>query len=144
MMNGRHHACNLRDLPHRVPGSSKPYRQASLSNGGPFAHPPSIRGAAAAPHSDPPQVIIHFMDSDVMTSAEPGEGLLEVAARAGIPVQLGCCRGSCGVCEVRWWFSHAGTRSILKGNWAPGNGSKPNIDLFDSTGRGEMPQNQQL
>jgi len=32
--------------------------------------------------------------------AAAGEDMLEVAARAGVALRLGCCTGSCGICEV--------------------------------------------
>nr|AWK24091.1 chloroplast ferredoxin-7 [Chlamydomonas sp. UWO 241] len=36
----------------------------------------------------------------VTVSAVKGEDLLGVAQRAGVALTLGCCSGSCGVCEV--------------------------------------------
>jgi len=45
-------------------------------------------------------VCIHFLPDDVMIEAEPGEPLLQVAARAGITIPTGCLMGSCHACEV--------------------------------------------
>lgn len=45
-------------------------------------------------------VCIHFLPNDVTIDAEPGEPLLQVAARAGISIPTGCLMGSCHACEV--------------------------------------------
>lgn len=45
-------------------------------------------------------VCIHFLPDDVTIEAQPGEPLLEVAARAGISIPTGCLMGSCHACEV--------------------------------------------
>lgn len=45
-------------------------------------------------------VCIHFLPNDVTINAEPGEPLLQVAARAGISIPTGCLMGSCHACEV--------------------------------------------
>ncbi|QZZ20299.1 (2Fe-2S)-binding protein [Leptothermofonsia sichuanensis E412] len=45
-------------------------------------------------------VCIHFLPDDVTIAAEPGEPLLQVAARAGIVIPTGCLMGSCHACEV--------------------------------------------
>lgn len=45
-------------------------------------------------------VQIHFLPDDVFTTAEPGEPLLAVAARAGVVIPTGCLMGSCHACEV--------------------------------------------
>ncbi|MCL6434815.1 MAG: (2Fe-2S)-binding protein [Leptolyngbyaceae cyanobacterium HOT.MB2.61] len=45
-------------------------------------------------------VCIHFLPDDVQIKAEPGEPLLQVAARAGITIPTGCLMGSCHACEV--------------------------------------------
>ncbi|MBE9076534.1 2Fe-2S iron-sulfur cluster binding domain-containing protein [Romeria aff. gracilis LEGE 07310] len=43
---------------------------------------------------------IHFLPDDVTVLAEPGEPLLQVAARAGVTIPTGCLMGSCHACEV--------------------------------------------
>jgi ferredoxin len=45
-------------------------------------------------------VCIHFLPDDVKIDAQPGEPLLDVAARAGIKIPTGCLMGSCHACEV--------------------------------------------
>ena len=45
-------------------------------------------------------VKVHFLPDDVITEAQPGEPILEVAARAGIFITTGCLMGSCHACEV--------------------------------------------
>ena len=44
---------------------------------------------------------MYFKWADTLVAAPPGAGTIaEVAARAGVDIDLGCCAGSCGVCEV--------------------------------------------
>ena len=43
---------------------------------------------------------IHFLPDNVTVEAQPGEGLLEVAKRAGVFIPTGCLMGSCHACEV--------------------------------------------
>jgi ferredoxin len=45
-------------------------------------------------------VTVHFLPDKVTITAEPGEALLTVAARAGISIPTGCMMGSCYACEV--------------------------------------------
>ncbi len=45
-------------------------------------------------------VLIHFLPDNVTVSAEVGEALLTVAARAGLDIPTGCLMGSCHACEV--------------------------------------------
>jgi len=45
-------------------------------------------------------VTIRFLPDNIVTQAEAGESLLEVATRAGIQIPTGCCMGSCHACEV--------------------------------------------
>jgi ferredoxin len=45
-------------------------------------------------------VSIHFLPDDITIEAEPGEPLLQVAARAGVTIPTGCLMGSCHACEV--------------------------------------------
>ncbi len=52
-----------------------------------------------------------FFSEDKACQAVAGEDLLGVALRLSAPVNLGCCSGSCGVCEVRthaWRLVHMG------------------------------------
>jgi len=46
------------------------------------------------------RVSIRFLPDDVSIDADPGEPLLQVASRAGIPIPTGCLMGSCHACEV--------------------------------------------
>ncbi len=43
---------------------------------------------------------IRFLPDNVVTEAEPGEPILEVAERAGVFIPTGCLMGSCHACEV--------------------------------------------
>ena len=45
-------------------------------------------------------VTIRFLPDDVTTTAQAGEPLLSVAARAGVYISTGCLMGSCHACEV--------------------------------------------
>ncbi|MGA7932102.1 MAG: 2Fe-2S iron-sulfur cluster binding domain-containing protein [Kovacikia sp.] len=45
-------------------------------------------------------VCIQFLPDGVTIDAEPGEPLLQVAARAGVSIPTGCLMGSCHACEV--------------------------------------------
>jgi ferredoxin len=43
---------------------------------------------------------VHFLPDDITIDAEPGEGLITVAQRAGLTIPTGCLMGSCHACEV--------------------------------------------
>lgn len=43
---------------------------------------------------------IRFVPDNVIVEAQPGEPILEVAARAGVFIATGCLMGSCHACEV--------------------------------------------
>ena len=43
---------------------------------------------------------VRFLPDDIVTEAEAGEPILEVAARAGVFIATGCLMGSCHACEV--------------------------------------------
>ena len=45
-------------------------------------------------------VNVLFLPDCVTTIAQPGESLLNVAARAGITIPTGCLKGACFVCRV--------------------------------------------
>lgn len=45
-------------------------------------------------------VTVRFLPDDLTVEAEPGEPLLQVAARAGVFIPTGCLIGSCHACEV--------------------------------------------
>lgn len=45
-------------------------------------------------------VKVRFLPDGVTTTAEAGEPLLQVAARAGVHISTGCMAGSCHACEV--------------------------------------------
>lgn len=43
---------------------------------------------------------VRFLPDNIVIEAEPGEPMLEVAARAGVFIATGCLMGSCHACEV--------------------------------------------
>ncbi len=43
---------------------------------------------------------IRFLPDNIVTQAEPGEPMLQVAERAGVFIPTGCLMGSCHACEV--------------------------------------------
>ena len=45
-------------------------------------------------------VQIRFLPDDIITEAEVGEPLLQVAAKVGVFIPTGCLMGSCHACEV--------------------------------------------
>lgn len=45
-------------------------------------------------------VHVRFLPDEIAIEAEPGEPILEVAARAGVFIPTGCLMGSCHACEV--------------------------------------------
>lgn len=45
-------------------------------------------------------VRVKFLPDNVITEAEAGEPILEVASRAGVFIPTGCLMGSCHACEV--------------------------------------------
>ncbi len=45
-------------------------------------------------------VNVRFLPDDIAVSAQAGEPLLTVAARAGVYISTGCLMGSCHACEV--------------------------------------------
>lgn len=45
-------------------------------------------------------VRVKFLPEGVTVTAEVGEPLLQVAARAGVTIPTGCLMGSCHACEV--------------------------------------------
>ncbi len=45
-------------------------------------------------------VQIRFLPNDIWVMATVGEGLLQVAERAGVMIPTGCLMGSCHACEV--------------------------------------------
>jgi ferredoxin len=45
-------------------------------------------------------VQVRFLPQDVSIAATVGEGLLQVADRAGVMIPTGCLMGSCHACEV--------------------------------------------
>jgi ferredoxin len=50
--------------------------------------------------NSPKTVQIRFLPDDVSIVAIVGEGLLQVADRAGVMIPTGCLMGSCHACEV--------------------------------------------
>ena len=45
-------------------------------------------------------VTVLFLPDRITVTAEPGERLLSVAARAGVSIPSSCLRGACYVCKV--------------------------------------------
>ncbi|MGB0561066.1 MAG: 2Fe-2S iron-sulfur cluster-binding protein [Spirulinaceae cyanobacterium] len=45
-------------------------------------------------------VQVQFLPDDITVTAEVGEPMLTVAARAGIEIPTGCLMGTCHACEV--------------------------------------------
>ncbi len=43
---------------------------------------------------------IRFLPDNIVTEAEPGESMLQVAERAGVFIPTGCLMGSCHACEI--------------------------------------------
>jgi ferredoxin len=43
---------------------------------------------------------VRFIPDNVVVEAQPGEPILEVAAKAGVLIATGCLMGSCHACEV--------------------------------------------
>ena len=41
-----------------------------------------------------------FIPDNVVVEAQPGEPILEVAAKAGVFIATGCLMGSCHACEI--------------------------------------------
>ncbi len=71
---------------------------------------------------------IRFLPDNVVTEAEPGEPLLEVAARAGVFIPTGCLMGSCHACEVEL---DDGTPIRACISSVPGGKSELTINLYD-------------
>lgn len=46
------------------------------------------------------EVQLHFLPDDVMTTARPGDSIIDAAYAAGVVISTGCNSGSCGACEV--------------------------------------------
>jgi ferredoxin len=45
-------------------------------------------------------ITVQFLPDNITTIAAPGEGLLDVADRAGVHIPTGCLMGSCHACAV--------------------------------------------
>ena len=71
---------------------------------------------------------VRFLPDDVVTEAQPGEPLLEVAARAGVSIPTGCLMGSCHACEVELDDGRAICACISS---VPSNKSEVTINLYD-------------
>ncbi|MDJ0678916.1 MAG: 2Fe-2S iron-sulfur cluster-binding protein [Xenococcaceae cyanobacterium MO_167.B52] len=71
---------------------------------------------------------VRFLPDNVVIEAEPGEALLEVAARAGVFIPTGCLMGSCHACEVELDDGTA-IRACISS--VPGGKSELTINLYD-------------
>ncbi|MDJ0535509.1 MAG: 2Fe-2S iron-sulfur cluster-binding protein [Xenococcaceae cyanobacterium MO_207.B15] len=71
---------------------------------------------------------IHFLPDDVLVEAQPGEPLLEVAARAGVLIPTGCLMGSCHACEVEL---EDGTTICACISSVPSGKSELTINIYD-------------
>ncbi len=71
---------------------------------------------------------VRFLPDDVVIEAEPGEALLEVAARAGVFIPTGCLMGSCHACEVEL---DDGTAICACISSVPGGKSELTVNLYD-------------
>lgn len=71
---------------------------------------------------------VRFLPDDVVTEAQPGEPLLEVAARAGVSIPTGCLMGSCHACEVELDDGRAICACISS---VPSGKSEVTINLYD-------------
>jgi ferredoxin len=72
-------------------------------------------------------VSVHFLPDDVTVEAQVGEGLLNVAERAGVSIPTGCLMGSCHACEVD--IAELGDRCCCISSVPPGH-SQLTINLF--------------
>lgn len=72
-------------------------------------------------------VSIRFLPDDVTVEAKIGEGLLDVAERAGITIPTGCLMGSCHACEVE--IEELGDRCCCISSVPPGH-AQLTINLF--------------
>lgn len=73
-------------------------------------------------------VRVHFLPDDVTVDAQPGEPILEVAARAGVLIPTGCLMGSCHACEVEL---DDGTPICACISSVPSGKSELTINLYD-------------
>jgi ferredoxin len=73
-------------------------------------------------------VQVCFLPNNITIEAEPGEPILEVAARAGVFIATGCLMGSCHACEVELDDSTPVCSCISS---IPGDRSKITINLDD-------------
>ena len=71
---------------------------------------------------------VRFLPDNVVIEAEPGEPLLEVAARAGVFIPTGCLMGSCHACEVELDDGTA-IRACISS--VPAGKSELTINLYD-------------
>ncbi|ELS03042.1 ferredoxin [Xenococcus sp. PCC 7305] len=71
---------------------------------------------------------VRFLPDNVITNAEAGEPMLEVAARAGVLIPTGCLMGSCHACEVELGD---GTPVCACISSIPGDQPELTINLYD-------------
>ncbi|MDJ0647102.1 MAG: 2Fe-2S iron-sulfur cluster-binding protein [Xenococcaceae cyanobacterium MO_188.B19] len=76
-------------------------------------------------------VKVRFLPDDVVTEAQPGEPLLEVAAKAGVLIPTGCLMGSCHACEVELGDGTAICACISSVPTVPSGKSELTVNLYD-------------
>ena len=74
-------------------------------------------------------VNIRFLPDDVAVSAQTGEPLLTVAARAGVHISTGCLMGSCHACEVDMTGEDEPVLACLKA--VPSTPAEIEVNLLD-------------
>ena len=72
------------------------------------------------------QIHVHFLPDDITVEADPGESLLNVAARGSVYIPTGCLMGSCHACEVE--MNGEDVRSCITA--IPTDCSKITVHLF--------------
>jgi aerobic-type carbon monoxide dehydrogenase small subunit (CoxS/CutS family) len=72
-------------------------------------------------------VQVQFLPDDITVEAEPGEALLQVAARGSVVIPTGCLMGSCHACEVE--MNGEDVRSCITA--IPANTSNITVYLFN-------------
>ena len=69
-----------------------------------------------------------FQPDNITVEAEPGEPMLQVAARAGVFIATGCLMGSCHACEVELDDGEAICACISS---VPGDKPRLTVNIYD-------------
>lgn len=69
-----------------------------------------------------------FQPDNITIEAEPGEPMLQVAARAGVFIATGCLMGSCHACEVELDNGEAICACISS---VPGDKPRLTVNIYD-------------